>query len=473
MNAAAQTLNKFRTVRRKVSSALGFLYGAILIIVAATAYGQHTLSAFHDMANARKEAITSLLHIEKTLSFIKDIEDGPRGFALTGNDTYLTAYHMAVQSLPREIDRIKAGLAGHEPSHFTWNEFDGLVTSALSNAASIVEERRRTGSAELDITPLLTSGNQAMDQLRAQFARMTASQSAFIEATDAKLADGQQQSLTFSWVASGLTVLLMTLSTHQFLSERRGRRQLAAELRLAHDTLEERVAKRTHELAKARTRIAGFADELDRRIEAERWRLSREVHDQLGPIFTAIRMALMGLPPGTLPPEQNDMLNQSLDSGVSTTRRIAAELRPPLLDDLGLEAAIQHFLSGLFQNSGVETTVSLADQKYLTERQSLSVFRLIQEAGTNVIRHAEAGNFSIQGRRTGNTYEITMADDGKGMDISRIRPGAQGLNNMHERAELLGAQWSIDSQPGTGTRLSLRIPMANETEREIRENTAA
>ncbi|MBP8133925.1 MAG: hypothetical protein KAY13_06600, partial [Zoogloea sp.] len=73
----------------------------------------------------------------------------------------------------------------------------------------------------------------------------------------------------------------------------------------------------------------------------------------------------------------------------------------------------------------------------------------------------------------GNTYEITMADDGKGMDISRIRPGAQGLNNMHERAELLGAQWSIDSQPGTGTRLSLRIPMANETEREIRENTAA
>lgn len=66
-----------------------------------------------------------------------------------------------------------------------------------------------------------------------------------------------------------------------------------------------------------------------------------------------------------------------------------------------------------------------------------------------------------------------MADDGKGMDVDKIRPGALGLNNMRERAELLGAAWAIDSQPGTGTRLRLLVPLADQTEREIREDTAA
>lgn len=461
------------TAKRRLRKALIFLYVAIFIIVAATAYEQHTLSAFHAKANAREEATTGLLRIERTLSLFKDVEDGPRGFALTGDETYLAPYHVAVNALPGEIAQLKAGFAERPPADQAWDEFDRQIARRLSIAARVIDERRRSGPAILDNKPLLDSGIRTMDNIRTSFARLIAEQSRLIDTINTELDATRRQSQIFNWLATGLTIVLMALSMHMFLSERRIRRQLSADLRLAHDTLEERVAARTQELAEAHKRIAGFADELDRSVETERWRLSREVHDQLGPIFTAIKMALMGLPPGALPPEQETMLNQSLDSGVATTRRIAAELRPPLLDDLGLEAAVQHFLAGVFQNSGVRTTALLADQKRLTDRQALSVFRLIQEAATNVVRHAAAANFAIQGACTSDAYEITMADDGKGMDLGNIRPGALGLNNMRERAELLGATWHIDSQPGGGTRLCLRIPMAKETEGEIRENTAA
>lgn len=466
-------MNTHPTAKRRVRKALVLLYVAIFIIVAATAYGEYTLSAYHAMANTREEAITGLLRIERTLSLFKDVEDGPRGFALTGDETYLVPYHVAIDALPGEIAEIKAGFAGRPPADLAWDEFDRQIARRLSIAARVIDERRRSGATILDNKPLLDSGIRTMDNIRTSFARLIAEQSRVVDTINTELDVTRRQSQIFNWLATGLTIVLMALSMHMFLSERRIRRQLAADLRLAHDTLEERVAARTQELADARNRIAGFADELDRSVETERWRLSREVHDQLGPIFTAIKMALMGLPPGALPPEQETMLNQSLDSGVATTRRIAAELRPPLLDDLGLEAAVQHFLAGVFQNSGVRTTALLADQKRLTDRQALSVFRLIQEAATNVVRHAAAANFAIQGACTGDAYEITMADDGKGMDLGDIRPGALGLNNMRERAELLGADWHIDSQPGAGTRLGLRIPMANETEREIREDTAA
>lgn len=435
-------MNTHPTAKRRVRKALVFLYVAIFIIVAATAYEQHTLSAFHAKANAREEAISGLLRIERTLSLFKDVEDGPRGFALTGDETYLAPYHVAVDALPGQIAEIKAGFAERPPADLAWAEFDQQIARRLSIAARVIDERRRSGATILDNKPLLDSGIRTMDNIRASFARLITEQSRVVDTINAELGDIRWHSLILNWLATGLTIVLMALSMHMFLSERRIRRQLAADLRLAHDTLEERVATRTRQLADARNRIAGFAGELDRSVEAERWRLSREVHDQLGPIFTAIRMALMGLPPGALPPEQEAMLNQSLDSGVATTRRIAAELRPPLLDDLGLEAAVQHFLAGLFQNSGVQTTAVLANQDYLTGQQVMSIFRLIQEASTNVIRHAKAANFAIHGAYTGEAYEITMADDGKGMDVSQIRPG-------------------------------LRIPMAKETEREIREDTAA
>jgi signal transduction histidine kinase len=170
-------------------------------------------------------------------------------------------------------------------------------------------------------------------------------------------------------------------------------------------------------------------------------------------------MILHGLPTGTLGADQERLMHQALDGGIATARRLASELRPPLLDDLGLEAALRHMLDGLLAGSAMHVRVALEDASLLDERQSIGVFRIVQEAASNVLRHAQATRFTIESRRTPTGWRLTISDDGAGFDPARVRRGALGLVGMRERAEMLDAQLSVDSTPGGGSRVSLELPV--------------
>lgn len=223
--------------------------------------------------------------------------------------------------------------------------------------------------------------------------------------------------------------------------------------------LEQQVSARTQELLDAKQRIASFANQLDESIEAERQRLSREVHDQIGAVLTGIKMIFRSLPPDRLPQADEKALLDALDTGVATARRIASELRPPLIDDIGLQAAVEHLLDGILRPAQVLFSVKLADCARLTPRQSLAAFRIIQEAATNVARHASAGHFAVAGRSAGNGYEFTMIDDGVGLAASGTHAGRLGLVGMQERAQLLGGCLTWVSQPQQGTAFTLTIPL--------------
>lgn len=446
-------------IKQRVRPALFLLAIAIFIVIASASLAQRSLAQFHTLANSRAQARMGLLKIEQTLSLFKDLESGSRGFALTGQEEYLEPYVTALASLPTAYAKIKTSLQARELTDFSWTELDALINLRLAIAAEVIAERRSRRNQAFDDTPLLDKGRLSMDTIRARFAELYASQSAHIDAMNVDLDSIRRLSQIFNWAASLITITLMLLSTYLLLRERRTRQGLESELREANRTLEERVAERTHELSAAHKRIFEFANEQDRNIETERRRISREVHDQIGPIFTAIKMIFRALPPATLPLEQEQVLLQALDTGVGTTRRISAELRPSLLDDLGLEAALSNFFASLFQSSGVQTSVNLANQKRLNEQQSMSIFRIAQEVSTNVVRHAAARHFSIQGNCTDSIYQITMMDDGKGMDNASNRPGALGLINIRERAELLGGTMQIDSKLGSGTCFTLSLPL--------------
>lgn len=226
--------------------------------------------------------------------------------------------------------------------------------------------------------------------------------------------------------------------------------------------LEQRVDERTRELQSAKERISRFADQLERGVEGERQRISREVHDQIGAVLTGIKMIFRGLPEGVLPREQEHTLIEALDQGVATARRIASELRPPLIDDLGLQAAVEQLLESSFRGNGIVHAVRLDNANRLNERQALAAYRIIQEASTNVLRHARASHFAVTGRLEDNSrYGITIMDDGIGMSAPAARPGALGVTGMRERAELLGGTLSIGNAPqGGGVILTLQIPLS-------------
>jgi PAS domain S-box-containing protein len=233
-------------------------------------------------------------------------------------------------------------------------------------------------------------------------------------------------------------------------------------LEVARQSLEERVAERTAELAAARDRIGKFAKDLDANIEAERRRLSREVHDQLGQVFTGLNMSLRASA-SQLPPRFVADASALLDHGLGVVRKIASELRPPLLDDLGLALALQHLADAHVAAHGIEVAVEVNDDGCLSPDQANQLFRIVQEALTNVVRHAGARHVRVDGAVDEATYRLLIENDGRPFDPVAMRPGAQGITGMRERAGLIGGSFEIMSGENGGTLIAVRFPIGQET----------
>lgn len=252
-------------------------------------------------------------------------------------------------------------------------------------------------------------------------------------------------------------VALQSLLLLVLIYNMRLRRTAMDALERERTNLEERVRIRTEEVVGAKA-LAAFAKEQDRAIEGERRRLAREVHDQIGQVFTAIKLIIDSTPRNAFPPGQANALAQALEMGIASTRRVTAELRPPLLDDLGLAAAVEHYVKNHPGLGDVTCKVAIARESSLDATQALALFRIIQEAVTNVLHHAQAKHLTITGVAD-HVYILIIADDGCGLDQSGIRPGALGLAGMRERANLLGGEFTIRSHPDEGTAIEVRLPL--------------
>jgi two-component system CheB/CheR fusion protein len=267
------------------------------------------------------------------------------------------------------------------------------------------------------------------------------------------------------------------------------RQKIAEEqLQRAHDELEQRVSARTRELAAANARLqAEMAEraqaenarvEVLRRLvsaqEEERRRISRELHDQLGQQLSALRLGLDALAssPSADPPAVARLrqLAEQLDRNVD---RLALELRPSALDDLGLLVALQQHVEEWAEHYGVaaEFQTTGIDRRRLPAEIETVIYRVAQEALTNAAKHAGARHVSVSvvfERRSGQV-RLTVEDDGRGFDVEAARqsPDAHrklGLLGMQERVALAGGTLTIESAPERGTTVFVRIPIANTGE---------
>ncbi|MCG2576636.1 CHASE3 domain-containing protein [Dechloromonas sp. XY25] len=457
MDPSAAPPAELPLVPRSAWPAIVALLLAIGLVIAAAWNAQASLAEMNAVTDARAKARTGRFSLEHVLSLFKDVETGARGFVITGQESYLAPYQHGLQSLPTAYRQLQASLDASYPSGFDWSAMDTLVRQRLDLAEQVIAERRQKERVSTEEYPLLEHGKQVMDQIRDNFAKLDAHQQQRVDQLNEQVRELRRRAVFFSVLSTGATVMLVSVAAYLLLRERQLRRRLEGLLRRSNSSLEGVVAERTAELSEAHRRLAGFAGEQERHIEAERRRLSREVHDQIGQVLTAIRLIFRSLPPSSLPADQEAALEKALDLGIASTRRIAAELRPPLLDDLGLAAALQHFAEQFGQRSELACTVTVADQTVLGEAQKLSLFRIVQEACTNILRHAAASRIDITGRLDGTHYLLAICDDGRGFDPGKIRPGALGLLGMRERAALIGGECKISTSPGAGTCIEIRL----------------
>lgn len=205
--------------------------------------------------------------------------------------------------------------------------------------------------------------------------------------------------------------------------------------------------------------------------EEERQRIARELHDEMAQGLTALLMGLGRLQPAVavIPPPTADVIEnvkQFASRALADTRRLIMDLRPPVLDDLGLVSAVRMLAETRLEQQGVSVSISAEGlQTRLPPHLEVTIFRVLQEAINNCARHARAQAVGIDLRSDGDRFQARVEDDGLGFDTGVIRLGADGkrslgLVGMRERASLLGGTLEIRSRPGRGTTVSLDVPVS-------------
>ncbi len=230
---------------------------------------------------------------------------------------------------------------------------------------------------------------------------------------------------------------------------------------LAH-ALERRQAEEA--LAASQERLRNLAARLHAVREEERTVIAREIHDQLGQALTGLKMDLSWLmrrlPEDEPVRERAESMQALLDSTVDSVRTISTQLRPPILDDLGLEAAVEWQTTEFCRQSGINCQLELRiGDRFVQNEHATAAFRILQEALVNVARHSEADNVTVEIRFVGDTLLLAVSDDGCGIgDATLSSSDSIGLIGMRERAAALGGEVSICRLPAGGTHVKLELP---------------
>ena len=224
-------------------------------------------------------------------------------------------------------------------------------------------------------------------------------------------------------------------------------------------------------LRRSQTELREVAYAMNSVREQEKSRIARELHDELGQALTALKLDLTWmserLPAGQAAiAEKLGAMQAMVDGTVAATRRISADLRPTMLDDLGLVPAAEWLVQEFTQRTGIpcELVVGSPDLE-LKDPHATAIFRILQESLTNVARHAKAQRVEVALGRADGAVTLNVRDNGRGFNLDDPRrPNAFGLMGLRERVSLLGGDVRIESHPGRGTALHVQIPLEERTQ---------
>ena len=226
----------------------------------------------------------------------------------------------------------------------------------------------------------------------------------------------------------------------------------------------ETFASRAAVAADLSTRVA--RDALRRVVaaqELERRRLARELHDETGQALTSILLGLKAVEEAPSDSERQEAaagLRELVVTTLQDVRRLAVELRPKALDDFGLVPALERLVESFSAQTGIDTELEARLAERLPEEIETALYRIVQEALTNVVKHARARNVSILIVRKDHSVSAVIEDDGLGFDPATTREEALGLLGMRERLELVDGRFDIETTPGAGTTIVAEVPVS-------------
>lgn len=411
-------------------------------------------------------AMTSINGIQQTdvvrtrnqelLRLMVDAETGQRGYMLTGRDEYLEPYNESIKALRELLEPLEAHYSEDEQSRILFAELRSNIdrkVSEMQASLTMVKEGNPNGALHLLMTDI---GREQMDAVRRISNQLIAKETAEIDTERAAVSATLGLSRFGVAAMTLLSVVALMLNLRQRLAIEALRHEQRRTLQQERDQMEALAVERTRQLTE-------LARHLQTAREDERSRLARDLHDELGALLTAAKLDVARLK-SRLPeisPEAAARLvhlNETLNSGIAMKRRIIEDLRPSSLSNLGLVAALEILAREFAEASEIKVDTRL-DVVCLSTSAELTVYRLVQEACTNIAKYAKASEVRIllTGHEQGARVEVH--DNGIGFDPAALRHTAShGLLGMRFRVEAEGGEMQIESGPGIGTRLSAILP---------------
>lgn len=422
-----------------------------------------------DAVEQLAQGLTTRSDVNKLLQSMLDAETGQRGYLLTGNETYLEPYDKAVATVQTNLDSLRMQFMA---SPEDMQEF-ALLSRQISRKLAEMElslRLRRQGNEDAWKFILNTDvGKEHMEAIRQHAQEL-------IARSDQRLQQGREQieqSLMLSRIGIATVTAIGLLAFYMYLRQT----QAVQTVNLREQEVLERERDRLEGLVRDRTAtLSELANHLQQVREEERGHLARELHDELGALLTAAKLDVARLKSkidATAPDvsERLKHLTETLNSGIALKRRIIEDLRPSSLSNLGLTAALEILTREYAERAGIDVETSL-EPVQLPDAAQLTVYRMVQEALTNIGKYAKASKVLVSVHGYPTHVSVQVRDDGVGFDPGTVRPTSHGLAGMRHRVEAAGGRLTLTSRPGNGTLLSAVLPLPR-TSSEPRRNAAA
>lgn len=390
-----------------------------------------------------------------------EAEMGRRGYLLITREEFLEPLVSALASIPRTQEALLDQVA--PVKH--WRD---QISDINMNARAILLEMEHTielahdGKHAEALTILRSSRHRLdVDGLRAGIHRVERE----VEADLVENLESWWVGLMLARMSIGVIVCLslvflagMTRLLIDHLEQRENHR---LELMAQAEELERKVAARTDELSSLSTYLQDS-------IEKTRAQLARDLHDEFGAILTSAKIDASWIA-GRLGNDQEAQdrlkrLNQVLDEAIDLKRRVIENLRPSLLDHLGLQAALEWYVSETCQQAGVECSISIMpEDDHIPGNVSIALYRIVQEGLNNAIKYSGCRRISVALNRTDQEWRLFLADDGSGIPNFRSDKLSHGIAGMRQRALALKGTLAIRTRPGEGTLIEVHIPFQSNS----------
>lgn len=448
-------LQWFVTKLGLVVLALAFIFSIGALSVSETSHRR-----LHKTFEAILRTRDVLEKIENILILLLDTEAGQHAYVITGRKEYLKPYEIAFAKLAPTMDELRTMTAGNPAQQKNVNILEALINEKSTSMAEIITIRDLAGIDAARAKVESDAGKHNMDALRLIVQDLEKEEQRllahFIEQRHQDVAAIRWGVFFIVLLNTGLILISVSLIWRE-LKKRQKEQQWFLE---NHTLLETMVMERTAQLTELSAHLENVREE-------EKSRLSREIHDALASTLVAAKIDISTVRTKlkNIDSQLTDRLTRALNAlneVIVIKRRIIEDLRPSLLDSLGLAAALRWQCDEFAKLTNHQCTMTFYDDNLkLPDPYSIAVYRIVQEALTNVIKYAKATQVTVEVKRDRDNFILQISDNGIGIGKDKTdHPTSHGLTGIRERARHMGGTFDISGIPGGGTTLVVKIPFA-------------